>query len=1279
MDREARSRLRRVVTQARQLLEEDIRTQLKRYGIEEGGKTVPAGRLVHLRPEDKELRDKLLAAIEKEQVRKVKRSEAYDRYVRHVGFTYLNRLAALRAMEIRGLIKETVIRSDQYAGMSRREYELSEREDLSDRAEITKRSLLEAFNEVSQNIKVLFDVKDEYSLLFPSHGTLDKLIDFLGKEVPEEDWREEEIIGWIYQYYNSEARSEFRKNRRKPKPDDIPVINQFYTPRWLVRALVDNTLGRLWLEMKGRMPKPGEAEAPSEGQLRNPQGQTVDEYCSYLIPLRQDPPQREQKSVREIKVLDPACGSGHFLIYAFNVLYRMYTEDEPEIPREQIPRLILENNLFGIDIDLRSVQLAALSLFLKAKEYNRDVKIGRMNLVCADVRITDGDLQREFVSRLEPDVDLQKIFVKLFEELEFTYDVGSLLKVRGPFERLLEERRKGVQVRFQPKIAGQSFLSQKGSIEGQSELSIEVAKQGSLVKPAVTLEEMLNALLEFEREGMEKKDMGTMLFAGEAEKSIGLLTLLSQRYDVVVMNPPYGDVPKSTKDYAKKHYPRTHYDYYAAFIEQAVDLCEGNGFVGMLTGRTFMFLKWFEKVRTEILLREARTEVVFDLNSSPGDSILDEATGRWAATVARKIRGENREKECVFARLTLSEGEERKIDALEKAVQSWLEKGKHKVLYPVRLGSLKKLPRMPYSYWVPDSIAELFKNYPPLDRDNTDKHEQPKIADLKQGLATADDSRFTRYWWEVEHENIALSREETLTRKKWVPFVKGTGRFHSDLPVVVNWENDGEEIKDFEKSVVRNEDYYFQQGLWWSNIVSSVFLDMRFLPKGTIFRCGAHALFPRNHDHLWQLLSFTNSSLFAFLFLSLDPTMHNRHIGYVSQIPVSPKVLASKKLKKISSELCNAIRKWQTGDDTSPLFLKPWILQLLQNNKQEGSTRRHPFNKDAVASDQNWSFLPDSVLNPIDLTIEDLTRYCTSWEEYVKKEMRKSQRFIDREVFEIYSIGEREQELIRHELVQFSGSSENLESYETSIRTEVTKKEHVARYLSYCVKRALDKNSDGIILAEELFSSVRELIREDFGKHRSHRVESDIVDILEKRMHDWLVEDFFEFHVGLYERRPIIWQMTSGGFSSTKKTKAAFSCFLNFHKLRKDTIFKIRTRDEYLKGALRGAKWKTQRLRRELQKAKDSADKRLERQLQEEYEKSVDELNELQAFDNKLAEVSDPRDEPTELDEDASWVKRKIAEVRDNGWDPVLDYGVRVNIEPLKEAGLLHRAAERVK
>jgi len=1281
VDKKARSNLRRVVGQARQLLEEDVRTQLKRLGIDEGGETIPAGRLFHLSREDKELRDKVLVAVRKEQVKNIKLKEAYDRYVRHVGFTYLNRLAAMRAMEVRDLLDETVIRRDQYAGMSRREYELSEREGLSDRDEIAKKSLFEAFNEVSREIKVLFDVNDEYSLLFPSPRTFDKLLDLLGKKVSPEDWSEDDVIGWIYQYYNSEARAEFKKNRRKPRPDDIPVINQFYTPRWLVKALVDNTLGRLWLEMKGRLPKPGEGKAPSGTKLGNPKRETVDEYCSYLIHSRQDPPIRDQKSVREIKVLDPACGSGHFLIYAFDVLYRMYLEAEPETPREEIPRLILENNLFGIDIDLRSVQLAALGLFLKAKEYNPDTKIGKMNLVCADVRIIDGDLQRSFISGLEHDIDLQRIFRKLFEELEFTYDVGGLLKVRAPFERLLEQRKKGgLQSRFQPKITGQSYLSKEGALGGQSKLSIEEEK-GVLVKPSVTLEEMLAALLEFEHEGMEKKDMGTMLFAGEAEKSVGLISLLGQRYDVVVMNPPYGDMPKSTKEYAKKHYQRTYYDYYAAFIEQAVNLCSDNCFVGMLTGRTFMFLKSLEKVRTEILLREARPEIIFDLNSSPGDKILDEATARWAATVARTSIRDNEETECIFVRLTLFEGEETKIKSLEKIIDSWLVNGKDCAIFPVKLRNLRKLPRMPYSYWVPVNISELFGVFPPLDRDNAGKPEQTKIADLKQGLATADDSRFTRFWWEVNPTNIALSKEETFNGKKWVPFVKGGAAYYSDISVIVNWENEGKELKNFPNSVIRNEYYYFKSGLSWPMIASSICLNVRVIPSTVIFSHNAHGFFPCVKNSIFQTLSFINSSFASYCYLCIDPLMHNRTGGYLSQLPISKNLLQNEDLANLGAEAYDLKREWDTGNEISTLFLKPWILQALHGSENAIEIGGHPRCRDFCWSE--WQSCKEirNIRGSQHVSILSLAKLCAKREKKLKERIYEIQQAIDTIVFDEYELSEIDRKIIESDLRTLKGFPKKAfkEKCEPSIELSITVKEHIVRLLSYYVKLAMDDDSDGILIIDELVEQIRKYFHNDFINLSWEKIEPEIIQVLGKSIKDWLEEDFFDFHIGLYKRRPIFWQITSANLSSNRRAQGVFNCFISYQKLSKDTIPKIRTRTEYLKGNLDGMKWKTQRLRKELQTANESVDKRRKRQLQEEYEKGLDELNELQNFDKKLAEVSDPRKEPTELSEESSWVQRKIAEVGDNGWNPIIDYGVRVNIEPLKEAGLLHRAADRVK
>ncbi len=1293
MDKEARSRLRRVVTQARQLLEEDIRTQLKRLGIEESGKTVPAGRLVHLRREDKELRDKILVAIQKEQVRKVRRSEAYDRYVRHVGFTYLNRLAALRAMEVRELIKpETVIRRDQYASMSRREYELSEREGLSDRAEVTRRSLLEAFNEVSQEIKVLFDVNDEYSLLFPSPRTLDKLISLFGEEVPEEDWREEAIIGWIYQYYNSETRLEFRKKRRKPRPDDVPVISQFYTPRWLVRALVDNTLGRLWLEMKGRMPKPGEGEAPSEERLRNPQGETVDEYCSYLIPLKQNPPSREVKSVREIKVLDPACGSGHFLVYAFNVLYRMYLEDEPETPRAEIPRLILENNLYGIDVDLRAVQLAALSLYLKTKEYNRDIKIERMNLVCADVRITDGDLQKKFISRLEHDVDLQRIFAKLFAEFEYTYDVGSLLKVRAPFERLLEERRKGVQTKFHPKIIGQSSFSKKGGVGGQSKLSIEELERGALVTPAVTLEEMLGSLLEFEKEGMEKKDMGTMLFAGEAEKSIGLLSLLSQKYDVIMMNPPHGRVPSKTKEYLNNQYPKTKSDYYSAFLQQAVDLCKYGGFIAALTGRSLLITKSFQWLREKLLPDNAPPEIVLDL----GFYTIEEAHARYVALTFRRIsRDESRlarQEKIHFIRLTNFKWDEKKLE-FEQAIPN-LDTNQN--CYATTLAELKKIPGTPYSYWAPSFLRDLFENHPPLDRDLIKRKKSQKIADVKQGLATGDNSQFTRFWWEVKPDEIAMVQKETLKGKKWVPFVDEFYLFYffADLQKVVNWKNDGEIIFNFPGSVVRNFSFYFKGGLTWSANLQRTQLPtlwtikrwpFRILPQGCIFGVGAQGVIVESKK-VWPILAICCSKL-IFAASRLIASENKQGTANTASLPIAFQTRKNggrvNKLGSLAKEAHEILKEWSTGDEVSTLFIKPWILQVKKFNLNEKPKTGHPFTQEFEPS--NWPSLVQvrNMDNIPNNSLYQLGNLCKKRQEFLNARLGEILKEIDNEVYALYDISNAERRLIEYELELQQIGNVDVESTIKLIE-EVELENHVKRLISFYIKRIVDSDTDGIVplgqgSSNSLYNRIHECLKDDFGEKNVNQIEIELSSILGKSLEEWILEDYFDFHVTIYRNRPIYWHMTSRNFSSQRAFLGAFNCLINYQKLDKDTIPKIRVKHEYLKGILDGARWKAERLRRELQAARKSADKRQERHIQREYEEALDEFNELQAFDAKLAEVSNPRDKPAELDEDASWLERKIAEVRDNGWNPVLDYGVRVNIEPLKEAGLLHRAADRVK
>ncbi|MBI3988925.1 MAG: hypothetical protein HY347_04845, partial [candidate division NC10 bacterium] len=315
MERERRFHIREVVKQCRQLLEADLDVELRRFGLMEDGRILDLDKLPHLTEADRERRLALEEAIKKEQAPGLTLQEAHRRYLQEVAFTVFNRLVGLRAFEVRGFIRETVIRRPEYGGQSLRERDIAEANPGLSPDDVLVEAYRQGCGELSEQIALLFDLSNAYSLIPPSPRVLRDVMAALSEEISEEDWREDEILGWIYQYWNEEAREEYkRSHKRRPDPDDIPVINQFYTPRWIVKFLVDNTLGRLWLE-----------QHPASA---------VKTLCTYLVPLaagaRSKP--REPISVRSLKLLDPASGSAHFLLYAFDLFFQMWREECPDIP-----------------------------------------------------------------------------------------------------------------------------------------------------------------------------------------------------------------------------------------------------------------------------------------------------------------------------------------------------------------------------------------------------------------------------------------------------------------------------------------------------------------------------------------------------------------------------------------------------------------------------------------------------------------------------------------------------------------------------------------------------------------------------------------------------------------------------------------------------------------------------------------------------------------------------------------------------------------------------------
>ena len=636
---------------------------------------------------------------------------------------------------------------------------------------------------------------------------------------------------------------------------------------------------------------------------------------------------------------------------------------------------------------------------------------------------------------------------------------------------------------------------------------------------------------------------------------------------------------------------------------------------------------------------------------------------------------------------------------------------KNRVVFTVTLGELAEVPGTPFAYWAPKSLRELFQKYPPLDRDVARMPDKPKIADVKVGLQTSDDLRFTRFWWEVPVDKIGTSPDETFQGKKWVPFAKGGKPFFHDIQLVVNWEKGGEEIRNFPNAVIRNESFYFRAGLAWADIVSNHRFDMRYLQSGCIFAAGAHALFPKIGD-IWSLLSFSNSQIAWVCFRLLEPTAHHKHIGYVAKISVAPFILQNQNLSHLSREAYDRLREWATGDETAAVFVAPWILQVF--DALRSGTLKMPKTGHPLARDFEWRYgIPEVALEHARIALQNkfslyaLAEACVIWETELRKRIDEIQKQIDDEVYRLYEISDEDRAIIEAEMgkpVEAEFESEETEpeaegeqEEETQPEGVLTCKEHFKRLIHYLAHQVIREDHDGIVPLQDcypagrnelelgLVSRVRRKLREIFGEEAMSTVERELQEALGKRLDDWLATDFFGYHVGLYRLRPIIWQITlpsspesqrnqrSRRRSVTQTVQTDFSVFIYWHKLDSDTLRKVR--HIYLQPFLDAAE-------RELEQgiARVQSGNLTVSQLRDEAQRLSQAHSRLEALKN-LAQRIDELLQPHSLQVESrsEWVKAKVNEIVANGYSPNLDYGVRVNIEPLKQKGILPRDAERVR
>jgi len=603
MDKSLRNTLRNVVTQCRKLLEEAVAEVLEgQFGIYATGKIESADRMGHLSTDDLEYREQLLIHLQHIRAAGFKVKDAVEQLVREVAFTHLNRFCAYKMMETRGLIRKAV--SDGLKSQGFLFY-------LADNAELQKlynegkqdvayRHFLEYLGStLSSEIGVLFSPNDPANRLLPPQRVIDSVLSLVNNEELKDIWVEDETIGWVYQYFTpKELRDKVRKESQAPRNSyELAFRNQFYTPSYVVQFLTDNTLGRTWYEMhQGKtaltehcqylVRRPNEIFLAEEEEVPTSDDNAEDLSQEELLKQPVYILHRPKKDPREIKILDPACGSGHFLLYCFTLLLIIYEEayDDPDLCavlkqdypdreayKKAVPGLILAHNVHGIDIDIRATQIAALALWLRAQRTFQEMgikknrpQITKLNIVCAEPMPGEKELLDEFVVELQPTVLGQLIRV-VFNKMNLAGEAGSLLKIEEEIKDVVAEAKQ--QWKAKPKSKQLSLLAQyeEPEIEQLNLFDVTDITDKEFWNEAET--KVIEALREYANRAVGSQKLLRQLFAGDAVQGFAFIDICRKKFDVVLMNPPFGDASLPSKEYIEEVYGDTKGDVYKTFVE----------------------------------------------------------------------------------------------------------------------------------------------------------------------------------------------------------------------------------------------------------------------------------------------------------------------------------------------------------------------------------------------------------------------------------------------------------------------------------------------------------------------------------------------------------------------------------------------------------------------------------------------------------------------------------------------------------------------------------------
>ncbi|MFA5011156.1 MAG: BREX-1 system adenine-specific DNA-methyltransferase PglX [Ignavibacteria bacterium] len=869
------------INESKAILIEDCLTQLEgTFGIKSDGSFENISSLPNLKKflKDYEIREKLEEYFNIQVSTGKKTIEIMSSIVKEYAFTYLNRFVALKMMEERKIIKQSFSRA--FESNNFKFY-------LADNPEIEKiwkqgkvyesyeRFLNWLFTDLSKDeeIKVLFDPENICSLLFPQEKTLRNLFEILNKDSLKDIWKEDEVIGWVYQYFIEDEKekvfNKIYKEKKKLGLRDIPAATQIFTPKWIVKFLVENTLGRLWIRMH------------PNSKLR--------EKMQYFVPNEQDNDLIPLKKVCDITLLDPACGTMHFGMYAFDIFYEMYLEEINNAGNDgwlkevsvkdlnQIPQFIIEYNIYGIDIDLRAIQLSALSLYLKAKSINKNISLGKYNLTYTDIPPFSEDVLNKFVKELPVEHEItKKLLLQILPVFNKAYYLGSLLKIEELVESFVEKEKVTLEKIYQ------YDLFSDGKKTKQMELDLQIDRK--IIWEDVKTE-IREALFKFSESNKEKTGA---FIAGESVKGINLIDALIKKHDIIVSNPPYSgkrNWPEYLSKDLKEIYEKKSGDLYTCFIDRCIDSVTFDGFLGLVTIHTFMFTSSNEEIRKRII-EETQIETLVHLGTKTEFEVANKTAQGFVMYALQKKIKDNSKRNGVYFRVVSEEDVEKQV-AFLNGLKLLLNKSDNQYInyYIIDQSKLKIIPSWPFVYWISDGIRNLFS-----------KKLLSDVAIARQGLATSDNFRFLRLWWEVDKNNIFFNchdKEESLkSDKKWYPYMKGgeVRKWYGNQEYLINWKKDGKELKEWASylykswsRIIKNVDLYYKEGATYSFLTISN-LSVRFLPIGFIFDVAGSTIYPQKIDNI-VLIGLLNSKLLSFLIKLISPTV-NYQVGDLSRLPV---------------------------------------------------------------------------------------------------------------------------------------------------------------------------------------------------------------------------------------------------------------------------------------------------------------------------------------------------------------------------------------------------------